>query len=115
MGVAAHYAFTDRARELVLQVAADKGGPLTMVIANGCCDGTAPYLYRNTPIEPHWDLVFEDPVVTVYTGNLGPDVPGMNVLIDARPDLSDSFSLESDYGYRFVVRLVAADEQTNQS
>ncbi|KPV39363.1 hypothetical protein AN477_23030 [Alicyclobacillus ferrooxydans] len=97
---------SETARDLVAKVAADKGTPLCMVIANGCCDGTAPYLYANMTPELHWTLVMEDDLVSVYTGNLGPDVPGMDVLIDARRDLSDSLSLESDYGYRFVVRFV---------
>ncbi|QSO53647.1 DUF779 domain-containing protein [Alicyclobacillus curvatus] len=103
----ANYYLSTAARALLLRIAEDEEGPFSMVIANGCCDGTAPYLYRDMVPEPHWQLVLQDDLVSVYTGTLGPDAPGMDVLIDALPAMSDSFSLESDYGYRFVVRLLA--------
>jgi uncharacterized protein (DUF779 family) len=83
---------------------------LVIVLSNGCCDSTAPYLYDNYVAEPDANPVGEIAGVTVlapaWLAKLYPD----DVLtIDVEQGvIEDSFSLETDLDCRFVLRAPSA-------
>ena len=66
---------TDAARALLARIRGERPGALSLVIGNGCCDSTAPFLFD-----------------------------GREVVVDAAPDDAmgeDSFSCEAELGMRF--------------
>jgi uncharacterized protein (DUF779 family) len=102
---------TDAARHVLDRVRAERTGALTMVIGNGCCDSTAPYLFTDYLPGPNERLVghVED-VPVVLDETFAASFTDTEVVIDARDDPQpDSFSCEAEIGYRFVLdRLPAA-------
>ena len=95
---------SDDARDLLERIGERRRGPLTMVIGNGCCDSTAPFL-------PVAEL---DGGVTVVLDRALMDLfEGREVVIDAvRVACADSFSCESELGMRFTLeRLPGVDVQ----
>ena len=94
---------TDRARALFDQVQAARG-PLTMVLGSGCCDGGSPFLFENYPPPANHRHVGEVEGIPVWVDNgLWQDVD-LDLTIDAVADpASDSFSAESELGYRLVL------------
>ena len=44
---------TDSAREIVERVKAERGESLSLVIGNGCCDSTAPFLFAGYMAGPN--------------------------------------------------------------
>jgi uncharacterized protein (DUF779 family) len=102
---------TDAARAVLDRVRRENGGRLVMVIGNGCCDSTAPYLFSDYLPGPNERLVGEIGEVQVFLDeSLSSSFGGTEVVVDARDDPQpDSFSCESEIGYRFVLdRLPAA-------
>ncbi len=102
---------TDTARLVLERVRGENGGNLVMVIGNGCCDSTAPYLFSDYIPGPNERLVGEIEEVPVFLDDsLSRSFGGTEVVVDARDDPQpDSFSCESEIGYRFVLdRLPAA-------
>jgi uncharacterized protein (DUF779 family) len=102
---------TEAARELLERVRAENAGDLVMVIGNGCCDSTAPYLFTDYLPGPNERLVGEvEDVPVLLDESLSRSFSGTEVVVDARDDPQpDSFSCESELGYRFVLdRLPAA-------
>ena len=105
---------TAAAKETIERVRSELGDDLTLLIGNGCCDSTAPFLfsrYVSGPGETHVGEVAGVPVM-LDTGlvNL---FDGREVVIDARDgraaDEEDSFSCETELGLRFTMeRLPAA-------
>jgi uncharacterized protein (DUF779 family) len=102
---------TDAARVVLERVRSENDGKLVMVIGNGCCDSTAPYLFSDYLPGPNERLVGEIDKVPVFLDeSLSGSFSGTEVVVDARDDPQpDSFSCESEIGYRFVLdRLPAA-------
>jgi uncharacterized protein (DUF779 family) len=102
---------TDAARVVLERVRSENDGKLVMVIGNGCCDSTAPYLFSDYLPGPNERLVGEIEEVPVFLDeSLSGSFSGTEVVVDARADPQpDSFSRESEIGYRFVLdRLPAA-------
>jgi len=100
-------AATEQAAETVRLVLAAGRTDLVMVLSNGCCDATAPYLYDHYVPDPE----------TVDVGEIG----GVHVLaprwlarmydddhelmVDVETGVvDDSFSLETEHERRFVLR-----------
>jgi uncharacterized protein (DUF779 family) len=96
-------ALTDRARALFDQVKAGRG-PLTMVLGSGCCDGGSPFLFENYPPPANHRQIGEVEGIPVWLDKgLWQDVE-LQLVIDAVKDpASDSFSAESELGYRLVI------------
>jgi uncharacterized protein (DUF779 family) len=102
---------TDAARDVLERVRADRTGALTLVIGNGCCDSTAPYLFTDYLPGPNERLVGQiEDVPVVLDEAFASSFGGTEVVIDARDDPQpDSFSCEAEIGWRFVLdRLPAA-------
>ena len=98
---------TDSARDLLGRIRAQRSGPLSLVIGNGCCDSTAPFLFESYVAGPNEARVGElDGEVEVLLDRPLLDLfEGREIVIDAG-DASggpgaDSFSCESELGMRF--------------
>jgi len=97
---------TDAARELMRRVRTERHGSLALVIGNGCCDSTAPFLFETYlagPNETHIGTLDGGVAVLLDTA-LADLFAGREVVIDAGPAGSqgeDSFSCESELGMRF--------------
>src|SRR5205809_7818360 len=103
-----HLKATEQAEAIVRKVAASGRQDLVMVLGTGCCDSTAPFLYDR--YYPGSDAVAVGDIdgVPVYAHRwlaaLYEDGEGLE--IDVEDDVAnDSFSLESDFDCRFVLRL----------
>ncbi len=96
---------TDAARDVLERVRAERSGELTLVIGNGCCDSTAPYLFADYLPGPNERRVGQaDDVPVVLDEAFASSFAGAEVVIDARVDPQpDSFSCEAELGYRFVL------------
>ena len=104
---------TKEAEEIVRRVRAHGRENLVMVLSNGCCDATAPYLYDHYITEPDALAVGTIERVTVMApGWLARLYPGGDTLtIDVeRGVLDDSFSLETEFDCRFVLRAPVAPQ-----
>ncbi len=102
---------TDAARRTLGEVRAERPGALTLVIGNGCCDATAPFLFETHLAGPDEVRVAEvDGVPVLLDRPLLDLFAGREVVIDVAPDPGgDSFSCESELGMRFsLVRMPAA-------
>jgi uncharacterized protein (DUF779 family) len=101
---------TDAARAVLERVRSENGGNLVMVIGNGCCDSTAPYLFSDYLPGPNERLVGEIEELPVFLDDsVARPFAGTEVVIDARDDPQpDSFSCESEIGYRFVLDRLPA-------
>jgi len=101
---------TDAAREVVRRVAEGRED-LVMVLGTGCCDSTAPFLYDHYYPGSDTVVVGDLDGVPVYAhrwlAGLYRDGDGLEVDVEAGV-ANDSFSLESDYDCRFVLRLTGA-------
>jgi uncharacterized protein (DUF779 family) len=106
---------SDDARELLERIRERRRGPLTLVIGNGCCDSTAPFVF-----EDYFSGAGEVPVaeldggVTVVLDRALIDLfDGREVVIDATAvACADSFSCESELGMRFTLaRMPGVDAQ----
>lgn len=99
---------TDAAVAVIERVAQTHSGPLILTVSNGCCDGTAPYLYDKALVPTNAVPVLETDLVSVYITSLlkGRAALPVRYIIDAVADAtSDSLSLESDFGWRLTVRM----------
>ena len=109
---------TDSARDLLERVRALRPGPLSMVIGNGCCDSTAPFLFESYVAGPNEGCVAElaGGVDVLLDRALLALFEGREIVVDAGDagggPGEDSFSCESELGMRFSLdRLpVAADQ-----
>ncbi|HJT38198.1 MAG TPA: DUF779 domain-containing protein [Actinomycetota bacterium] len=102
-----HVDATPEAVRLVRRVRDQGRSNLVMVLSNGCCDATAPYLYDDHVTEPDsLQVGVVDGVVVVAPGWLAKLYPGEDTLtIDVEGGvLDDSFSLETEFDCRFVLR-----------
>ena len=96
---------TDAAADAIEQVRGKLGDDLTLLIGNGCCDSTAPFLfsrYAPGPAETHVTDV--DGVPVHLDASLTTLFDGREVVIDVRQDPGgDSFSAETELGLRFTM------------
>jgi uncharacterized protein (DUF779 family) len=102
---------TPEAASVVRDVRAQRGDALALVIGNGCCDATAPFLFADYMPGPAERLVCRAEGVPVYVDEaIASSFEGREVVVDATDDPQpDSFSCESELGFRFVLdRLPAA-------
>jgi len=100
MKVVAHESF----KTMLDKVRRDRKGELVVYLGEGCCDGTAPYLYENFILEPAAVKVGDAYGVPVYTSpRLAALHAGETWVLSVIPSVSDSFSIESDYGLQLVL------------
>jgi uncharacterized protein (DUF779 family) len=80
-----------------------EGRELCLVIGNGCCDSTAPFLFADYMAGPTERLVTEAEGVRVLVDDLvAASFARREVVVDASDDpQADSFSCEAELGYRF--------------
>jgi uncharacterized protein (DUF779 family) len=101
---------TDRAEQTVRMVADTGREDLVMVLGNGCCDSTAPYLYDHYYVAPDSREVGRVAGVPILApGWLRTLYPDGKLTVDVDEGVtSDSFSLETALGRRFTLRLEAS-------
>jgi uncharacterized protein (DUF779 family) len=101
---------TEEAREVLDRARRQSRGSLSLVIGNGCCDATAPYLFADYLPGPNEHRVGEVGDVPVFLDeSVGRHFMGTEIVIDARDDPQpDSFSCEAELGFRFVLDRLPA-------
>lgn len=110
--------YSSTAGEIVRRVREDGRDNLVMVLGNGCCDSTAPYLYDNYLAEPGAREVGEIEGIQVLAPAWLADLyPGDEILtVDVEEEiLNDSLSLESEFDCRFVLRGPPESVQREQA
>ena len=97
---------TDAAARIVERSRRDRPGALVFTIGTGCCESTAPFLYEDFWPGPDSEPVGEVAGVPVYAPAylraLYPDDDG--VVIDVEELMAESMSIETEYGFRFILR-----------
>src|SRR6187431_3012076 len=98
---------TDAAARIVERALRDRRGALVFTIGTGCCESTAPFLYEDFWPGPDQEQVGDVAGVPVYAPAylraLYPADDG--VVIDVEDGLlAESFSIETEYSCRFVLR-----------
>jgi uncharacterized protein (DUF779 family) len=102
---------TAGAEEAVRAVAVTGRQDLVLVLGTGCCDSTAPFLYDR--YYPGPDVVEVGRVAGVpvlahrWLAELYAEGDGLELDVDEDP-VADSFSLETEHGRRFTLRVPAA-------
>ena len=100
---------TDAAARIVERAKHDRSGTLVFTIGTGCCESTAPFLYEDFWPGPDSEQVGEVAGVAIfapeYLRALYP--AGDGVVIDVIDDVAESMSIETEYGYRFILRDVS--------
>jgi uncharacterized protein (DUF779 family) len=97
---------THGAQALLARIRRERSGPLSMVIGNGCCDSTAPFLFEQYHAGPNEARIaeLEGRVEVLLDETLLELFEGCKVVIDAdRVACADSFSCESELGMRFTL------------
>lgn len=96
---------TEAAAGAVERVRGEIGDDLTLLIGNGCCDSTAPFLFSRYAPGPAERRVGEVAGVPVHLDAALVDLfAGREVVIDVRDDPGgDSFSAETELGVRFTM------------
>ena len=98
---------TPAAADVVRRVRDIGRSELVMVLGNGCCDSTAPYLYDHYIPEPGSELVGECDGIPVlasaWLARLYPDDEALAIDVESGV-LDDSMSLETEFDCRFVLR-----------
>jgi uncharacterized protein (DUF779 family) len=106
---------TESARNVVERVRERSSGPLSLVIGNGCCDGTAPYLFESYFAGPNERHVADVGGVEVLLDSALLELfDGREIVVDAeRVACADSFSAESELGMRFTLDRLPAVSQSS--
>jgi uncharacterized protein (DUF779 family) len=96
---------TDAAADAIDQVRAQLGDDLTLLIGNGCCDSTAPFLFSRYAPGPAETRVGDVAGLPVHLDAALVELfEGREVVIDVRDDPGgDSFSAETELGLRFTM------------
>lgn len=96
---------TDAAADAVESARGELGDDLTLLIGNGCCDSTAPFLFSRYAPGPAETRVGQVSGVPVHLDAALVDLfAGREVVIDVRDDPGgDSFSAETELGLRFTM------------
>lgn len=102
---------TDAAADVVARVRAQRGPDLSLVIGNGCCDSTAPFLFADYvpgPNEPRVAVV--DGLPVFVDAAIAASFRGREVVVDAiEGDVQpDSFSCEAELGFRLSLDRLPA-------
>lgn len=99
---------TGRARDAVRRTRQARGDDLVLVIGNGCCDSTAPFLFAGYAAGPAERRVGEvDGLPVLLDEALAGLYDGHEVVIDAVEDPGgDSFSCETELGLRLTMQRV---------
>jgi uncharacterized protein (DUF779 family) len=94
---------TDAARDVLERVRRLRGNDLVLVVGNGCCDSTAPFVFSGYMPGPLERQVGSVAGVPVFCDQLVAESFGdTEVVIDVRDDPQpDSFSCEAELGFRF--------------
>jgi len=105
---------TDAAARIVERSRRDRPGELVFTIGTGCCESTAPFLYEDFWPGPDSEPVGEVAGVVVYApAYLRALYPGDDgVTIDVEELMAESMSIETEYGFRFILR---GDERVSPS
>jgi uncharacterized protein (DUF779 family) len=109
--VAIDVVLTDAARDVIGRVRERRGSDLSLVIGNGCCDSTAPFLFAGYFAGPNERQVAVIDGVRVFVEDgIAGSFAGREVVIDAGKGVAqpDSFSCESELGYRFTIDRLPA-------
>lgn len=107
---------TEAASDAIRRTRATRGDDLALVIGNGCCDSTAPFLFSAYAAGPGEEPVGEVDGVPVYLDrSLTSLFGGREVVIDATPDTgADSFSCETELGVRLrMLRMPLPDQASS--
>ena len=98
---------SDRAREVVAEMAKRRRGTLTVTIGTGCCESTAPFLYEDFWPGPDQALIGEVEGVGVYAPEyLMTQYPHDDgVTLDVVDELGESLSVETELGVRLILRV----------
>jgi uncharacterized protein len=101
---------TAAAAEVVARVRAARPGDLSLVIGNGCCDSTAPFMFEGyLPGPNEREVAVLDGVRILLDETIARSFEGREVVVDAGGDPQpDSFSCESELGYRFFLDRLPA-------
>jgi uncharacterized protein len=101
---------TARAAAVVGRVKEAREGSLALVIGNGCCDATAPFLFADYLPGPTERFVCEAEGVPVFVDEaIAASFEGREVVVDANDEPQpDSFSCESELGQRFFLQRLPA-------
>jgi uncharacterized protein (DUF779 family) len=104
---------TPAAEETLQRVRSELGNDLTLLIGNGCCDSTAPFLFPQYVPGPGETRVGDVAGVPVWLDSGLVDLfDGREVVIDCRDgraaDEEDSFSCETELGLRFTLERLPA-------
>jgi uncharacterized protein (DUF779 family) len=102
---------TPAAAEVIRRVKREQEGrALSLVIGNGCCDSTAPFLFADYMAGPTERLVAEADGVQVFVDDLvAATFAGRELVVDASDDSqADSFSCEAELGFRFSLDRLPA-------
>jgi uncharacterized protein (DUF779 family) len=105
---------TDAAARIVERSRRDRRGELVFTIGTGCCESTAPFLYEDFWPGPDHEPVGEVAGITVFApAYLRALYPGDDgVTIDVEELMAESMSIETEYGFRFILR---GDERVSPS
>jgi uncharacterized protein len=103
-------ALTKAAAEVVNRVRTARPGDLSLVIGNGCCDSTAPFLFEDYLPGPNEREVAQLEGVRILLDEaIAQSFKGREVVVDVGGDPQpDSFSCESELGYRFFLDRLPA-------
>ena len=102
---------TDAAAEVIGRVRRERGDDLSLVIGNGCCDSTAPFLFAGYMAGPNELEVATLAGVRVFVEDgIAKSFEGREVVVDASEGdpQPDSFSCEAEFGYRFSLDRLPA-------
>jgi uncharacterized protein (DUF779 family) len=102
---------TDTAKEVIGRVRERRGDDLSLVIGNGCCDSTAPFLFAGYFAGPNEREVEGVVGVRVFVEDgIAKSFEGREVVVDASEgDVPpDSFSCEAELGFRFTLDRLPA-------
>lgn len=105
---------TPKAAEVVERIRRERSGALTFTIDGGCCEGTAPHLLEDVVLTPASQRVGEVAGIPVYLQPAMKEIyTAAAVTIDVVDEpLSDSMSLETEHGLRFVLREAPVASRT---
>lgn len=102
---------TDTARDVIARVRERRGPDLVLVIGNGCCDSTAPFLFSHYYAGPNErEVVVVDGVRIFVEDGIAQSFRNREVVVDAieGDPQPDSFSCEAELGYRFTLDRLPA-------
>jgi uncharacterized protein (DUF779 family) len=102
---------TDAAKEVIDRVREQRGDDLSLVIGNGCCDSTAPFLFAGYFAGPNErEVSVTDGVRVFVEEGIAKSFDGREVVVDASAGDAqpDSFSCESELGFRFTLDRLPA-------